>query len=103
MERMRFQEPDVPKTDYTGSKAGCYLSTVAGALLAILAVILAIGVGIVVFFASSSTTRPCQCLFASDNGPVVAKQTKNPVEIWDQCLNISAAKNECEYTNVHIK
>ena len=100
MERMRFQEPGMPQTEFAGGKStGCYLSSVSVGLLALLAVVLAIGVGVVVYFAASAATLQCQCLMSSDNGPQVSDlaATPAPDQLWDTCINMSLARNECKY------
>ena len=102
VERMKF-------TDYNGqvettfgpNKRGCFVSVVSGFILALLGLVIAVGVGIIVFFASSGTqTIECRFPNQADNGPTGGGGYPGPISTaevtWQSCLNISSARNECK-------
>lgn len=98
MERMRFSDLNGSvETSFGPNKRGCFLSFPAAFILTLLAIVLAVGVGILVHFGGSRTVQ-CQCGFPEDNGPSaqLIGPTVGPDVAWDLCLNLSVARNECK-------
>ena len=110
VERMKFSDLNgsVETTTFGNHRKGCYVTIVSGFILALLAVVIAVGVGLIVHFASPQTSVQCHCKYPSGLPPKhaahgtqngqTAESVYTPDELWDTCLNISTAKNECKYT-----
>ncbi|KAK3599710.1 hypothetical protein CHS0354_037183 [Potamilus streckersoni] len=93
---MKSFSSEVSFTPGNEGKRGCYVSTAMGFALALIAVLIAVGVGIIVHFAGDKGTFQCHCTFPGSNGDSSAivgdkSTTKEPnlptvTPSIDQCI-----------------
>ena len=117
VERMKFSDLNgsVETTTFGSRRRGCQVSIVSGFILALLAVASAVGVGLIVHFATSGRTVQCHCNYSpgltvntslavrpskaqAHSGGQQALGGEDPDRLWDACLTLVATKNECRYT-----
>ena len=117
-ESFEFHEisKDSSMTDVHGDskKRGCYVSTVTGFVLTLLAACLAVGVGLIVHFTTAGGTIDCKCSYpgisGGATGAVVGGGTTTPNSpttqkpILEQCKDLvnSGNKDICEYIYIYI-
>ena len=109
-ESFEFQDmsKDSSMNDVHGGskKTGCYVSTVNGFVLTLLAACLVVGVGLLVHFTTAGRTIDCKCLYPGNSGGTT---TSNPATtqkpLLEQCKDLvnSGSKEICEYIYIYIK
>lgn len=91
-------------------KSGCYVSTVTGFVLTLLAACLAVGVGLIVHFTTAGGTIDCKCSYPGNSGGATdavvgggGTTTSNPAAthkpVLEQCKDLVNSGNTaiCEY------
>lgn len=79
-------------------KSGCYVSTVTGFVLTLLAACLAVGVGLIVHFSGSSRSVDCKCSYPGGNSDAIVGGNPTPKPttakpILDQCKDLIQSGN----------
>lgn len=72
---------------------GCHVTTAMGFVLALLAILIAVGVGVIVHFASPARKFECHC-----NCPEGSASSPTPEAQWQACLEMAKDNNHCEYS-----
>lgn len=77
----------------SNAKSGCFVSTVTGFVLTLLAACLAVGVGLIVHFSGSNASVDCKCSYpGADSGAIIGgvttpkPSTAKPIQ--DQCKEL---------------
>ena len=77
-----------------GGGGGCFVSSLVGFAFVLMAVLLSVGVGLIVFFAAPGRDIKCTCDYPPE--PTVSQE-----EQWKECHQLSVARNECKYNTPH--
>ena len=89
-----LEEDIMPSMDEKQRKSGCFLSKTTGILLIVLAIILAVAVGILVHFTSKKgNSTHCHCMFPGSTSVQDSQSQESQIQF---CNSLGENTKQCE-------